>query len=162
MLSAKTRIDIVQYGIAQFNLVQFSGLGSFTTTDNFYLFLSFFSSASTTALRIRLVVFGLLLRLQIHALTAHVHRQRLVGQRLAHAQVGGHVNQVAIAWRQAQYSFRLQLVHVAAALRFNWYMSECSGISNFTHLGCFSRQRIYLKFLCSVIRDAPKSMQQFV
>lgn len=46
-----------------------------------------------------------------------MHGQRLIRQRLAYAQVGGDIDQVAVAGRQAEYRLRLQLVHIAAIKR---------------------------------------------
>lgn len=45
-------------------------------------------------------------------MAAHVHRQCLVRQGLAHAQVRCHVDQVALAGRQVDYRFRFQLISV--------------------------------------------------
>lgn len=46
----------------------------------------------------------------VQALTGHVEGQRLVGQRLAHAQVGRYVDQVAGTRHQVQYGLRLDVV----------------------------------------------------
>lgn len=47
-------------------------------------------------------------------MAAHVHRQCLVRQGLAHAQVRCHVDQVALAGRQVDYRFRFQLISVGS------------------------------------------------